>query len=269
VEFEFNEDQIAIRDLASGLFQDFCTDEDLQKFWATGSAYDAELWQQLRATGLLALSVDETAGGSGMGMQELMLVLEQQGRALAPVPLWRHQLAVTALARFAGSALRSVVPTFVDGSALISLGLEGVNVSQTLALEAESRGDGWILNGRANAVPHAGSAGLLLLPARSATGTRLFAFPPDRAGVELQPGWLTHQEPAADVVCHQVELDSAAALDEAALGWVHPRAIACNSAGRWRHSRHCRKRWRTATSTSKRCAPRSGNCAGDWTRGSR
>ena len=54
----------------------------------TDDRFDAALWTELAKANLLGLAIPEEHGGSGLGLTELCLVLEQQGRAVAPVPLW-------------------------------------------------------------------------------------------------------------------------------------------------------------------------------------
>ena len=97
--FDLSEEQRAIADMATSVFADYCNDDQIRAFWESGKDYDSGLWQQLAETGLLGLTVPEADGGSGLGMVELMLALEQQGRHVAPVPLWRQALAATALAK--------------------------------------------------------------------------------------------------------------------------------------------------------------------------
>ena len=89
--------------MASGLFADFCSDDQLRAHDESGAPFMRELWQQAVAAGLHMVIVAEADGGLGLGMTELMAVLEQQGRALALLPLWEQQLAAATLARF-GSA---------------------------------------------------------------------------------------------------------------------------------------------------------------------
>jgi 3-oxocholest-4-en-26-oyl-CoA dehydrogenase beta subunit len=161
---------------------------------------------------------------------ELMLVLEQQGRTLAPVPLWRHQLAAAALAKFAAPALQAQLPALVHGTQLASIGLEGLFDSRGIGLQATRAGTGWVLHGRAVAVPQAQLARWLLLPATTDIGVRLFAVPPDSPGIEWVEGRLTQHEPAADLHFDKAALPETALLSEPALAWLQPRAIACVAA---------------------------------------
>lgn len=94
--FDLSEEQRAIADMAGSVFADYCNDDQIRTFWDSGKNYDAPLWQQLVDTGLMGLIVPEADGGSGLGMLELMLALEQQGRHVAPVPLWCSEQLVAA-----------------------------------------------------------------------------------------------------------------------------------------------------------------------------
>ena len=81
--FNLSEDQTAFAEMASGLFADFCSDDQLRAHDESGAPFMRELWQQAVAAGLHMVIVAEADGGLGLGMTELMAVLEQQGRALA------------------------------------------------------------------------------------------------------------------------------------------------------------------------------------------
>ena len=105
MDFEFTEDQHAIAEMAGSVFADYCTDDRLRQFDTSEHAFMEPLWHLCTETGLQALAIPETHGGSGLGMTELLAVLEAQGRALGQVPLWRHQLTAATLAAWADPAL--------------------------------------------------------------------------------------------------------------------------------------------------------------------
>src|SRR5690625_4768226 len=95
--FELNDDQLAIADLAGRIFGEQVTDESLRH---RSPGIDRPLWELLAASGLTAASLPEEAGGSAMGQLELALMLEAQGRSLAPVPLGISSVSALALAEF-------------------------------------------------------------------------------------------------------------------------------------------------------------------------
>lgn len=231
MEFDFSEEQRAIADMATSVFADYCNDDQIRVFWDSGKNYDEGLWRQLAETGLLGLIVPEADGGSGLGMIEQMLALEQQGRYVAPAPMWRQQLAVAALAKFAPDALKSVwLDKLISGATLATLSLDGLSASRGLALQAKAAGNGWQLDGHAVAVPLAATAQLALLPAATAEGVRVFLVDLAASDIEKIAGTLTHAEPAADLVFKGVAVSNDRQLPAEALPWLEQRALACLAA---------------------------------------
>src|SRR5437879_1086575 len=74
-------------------------------------------WDDLAALGWLGLHLPEGVGGSGYGLPELAVVLEELGRACAPGPFLPTVLASAAIDRLADAATRkSLLPGLADGS---------------------------------------------------------------------------------------------------------------------------------------------------------
>jgi len=88
MDLSFTPEQHAVRDLARQIFDGMCTEDRLREIEAGGERHDPALWTELARAGLLGLSIPEADGGSGGGIIELCLLLEEAGRAAAPVPLW-------------------------------------------------------------------------------------------------------------------------------------------------------------------------------------
>ncbi|HUF83688.1 MAG TPA: acyl-CoA dehydrogenase family protein, partial [Acidimicrobiia bacterium] len=88
MDFTFNDEQEAVRDLAAQVFAGHATVERVKEIERGDERIDRDLWRALADAGLLAIAVPEEHGGSGLGLVELCLLLEQQGRHVAPVPVW-------------------------------------------------------------------------------------------------------------------------------------------------------------------------------------
>ena len=108
MDFRFNEEQDALRGLAREIFENEVTVERLKAIEASGEGVDAELWSRLAEANLLGLAVPEAQGGMGMGFQEVCVLLQEMGRAVAPVPLLPVLVgAALALAKFGSEAQRA------------------------------------------------------------------------------------------------------------------------------------------------------------------
>ena len=131
MDFSLTEEQVAIADMAKGIFNDCCTDEYLREFDgltsieanAAPAPHMQALWQTCVETGLHGLYIPESVGGSGLGMTELMLVLQAQGAALGQVPLWRHQLAAACLTQFGDDSLMPIILAAAEAAELLTLNL--------------------------------------------------------------------------------------------------------------------------------------------------
>lgn len=230
MDFELNEDQRAIAEMAGSLMSDYCTDERLRDWDLSGQAYMQALWASCVATGLHALAIPEAAGGSGLGMTELMQILDAQGGALAQVPLWRHQLAAATLAHFGGAPLAPWVEQAVAGTGLLTLSLDGLHNVRGVELAASVQGDGWRLDGRVAALALAEQSMAALVLAQVMGQPRLVLLDLAEAGIGYVPGVMTHGEALADLTLDGVVVRQQQVLPAAALDWLAPRAIAALAA---------------------------------------
>lgn len=134
-------------------------------------------WADLAALGWLGLHVDERYGGSGFGLPELVVVIDELGRAVAP-GLFVPTVVVSAVIDAVGSTDQKarLLPGLVDGSVTAAVGFGG-----TLAV------DGDTASGDAGVVLGAAGADLLLL----AAGDDMILVPRDAVGVTVEvPGSL-------------------------------------------------------------------------------
>ena len=230
MDFQLSDDQRAIAEMAGSLFADLCTDDRLRAFDTSSEAFMAELWDKCVETGLHALAIPEEAGGSGLGMTDLMLVLEAQGRGLGHVPLWSHQLAAATLARFGGAAGLELATAAAEGKQIITVSLDAVACAQGVALKLSAAADGWQLDGSVSALPLGADASHALLLADSADGLRLLAVDLSAAGIEKTAGVFTHRGGVADVRFKAFQLAAGDVLPAAALPWLEQRAIAALAA---------------------------------------
>ena len=226
MDFNYTEDQQAFADSARALFADACTDDALRAHDAGSEPFMQALWRQCVDTGLHGMIIDEAHDGLGLGMTDLMAVLEQQGQALALVPLAEHQLAAQAVARFAPALAPSLLAGAASGETLLTLSLDGLRAARGLALTLQRDGAALVLSGKAAAMPLAAQSDRLLLPALLDGQPRLVLLDPKAAGTRLDAGRSQHHLALADVFANAVRLEGAALLDEAALAWLEPRWLA-------------------------------------------
>lgn len=176
--FNYSEDQLAIKDVADRMFRDLGGDDTIKQCFKAEKPFHAELWQQLGGAGLLGTALPAEFGGSDMGMTELCIVLEAQGRAVAPVPLIESIVACALpIAQFGGDSLKkSLLPAVVSGEKILA-SVRPYNGLQRLApLSATTSANGWILNGVSTLSLYAPIANGFLVEANLGNGSKWVGY---------------------------------------------------------------------------------------------
>src|SRR5262245_636530 len=97
MDFDFTDDQLALRDGARDLLDDHASPARVRAHTAAGAAYAAALWNAMSEQGWLAIELPEADGGVGLGAVEVAILAEQLGAHAAPAPFVPEVLALDAL----------------------------------------------------------------------------------------------------------------------------------------------------------------------------
>ncbi len=211
MDFAWTDDQQSLQGLAAQIFADTCADETLRQFAESGQAYDPALWSLLGEAGLLGLGVPEEYGGTGFGMTEIGLLLEEQGRVLAPVPLYATlALVARPLALWGSEAQRRRwLPRIASGDLIATAAIEEAANAQPEcpAVKGRAHGDAWVLEGAKTAVPYGAEAGLILLVADlEGRGPSALLLDASQPGIVISRQTTTGAEPHAQVAFAGVEV---------------------------------------------------------------
>jgi len=224
----FTEEQELLRDTARKFLDSQCPTKFVREMMATDAAVTEEFWRQLADNGWLGITYPEGAGGSGLGLVDLVVLMEEIGRAVMPGPyLATVLLGGTAIA-VAGSPeqRRDWLPRIAAGEVKATLAVTEPNArwdaAGITATAREARG-GFALSGTKMFVPDAHLADVLVVAARSRDGSTmedgvsLFLVPKD------MPGLAIRRLPAVDEtrkLC-EVRFDNVAVPTSALLGELH------------------------------------------------
>lgn len=86
--FDFSDEQHALREHSRRFLAGACDFAGLRRLIDSEDLYDRALWQQMIELGWTAITLPEDCGGMGLGALELCVLVEEAGRALAPVPFF-------------------------------------------------------------------------------------------------------------------------------------------------------------------------------------
>jgi 3-oxocholest-4-en-26-oyl-CoA dehydrogenase beta subunit len=234
MDFDFSQDQDALRELARKIFGDHSTDERLKALKAAGTWHDDQTWKALAQASLLGVAIPEDFGGSGMGLVELGLLCEEVGRAVAQVPVVASLvLGALPVAEFGSAAQKkALLPGVAAGTtvltaALIELANDDPARPTTKAVRA---GGGWTLDGGKIAVPAGDVAERVLVPASTGNGgVGVFLVDPKAPGVARETQVLTSGEPHVKLTLAGVKVGADDVLGDPATGetivrWLVERA---------------------------------------------
>ncbi|MBL1093068.1 MULTISPECIES: acyl-CoA dehydrogenase family protein [Streptomyces] len=186
----YSDDEDALRDAVRALLTDRSDPATVLAAVESDVPFDAALWRSLATEiGTAGLLVPEKFGGAGAGTREAAVVLEELGRAVAPVPyLTSAVLAVTVLlgcdhedAEVAGALTALAAGTTVGALAVPLTTAPGGPPAPTVRAAADGT-----LTGRVTSVADAAAADLLLVPAQGPEGPALYAVETAADGVRTE-----------------------------------------------------------------------------------
>lgn len=205
MDFSLDEDLLAVRDLAREILGDQATPERLRAVETGEARFDESLWRSLGDAGLLGIAVPEDDDGAGLGLGALCVLLTEQGRVVAPVPLWPHAIAALAVAASGSPDQRAaVLPGAVDGTARLTVAFEEFGSVEPSApgCTAKPDGDAWRLTGTKAVVPTPFGVAGVLVAAATEQGPGLFLVDPAADGAS----WTAAETTTYDRAGH-LELD--------------------------------------------------------------
>jgi len=238
VDFSFDEEQEAVRELAARILSERATPGRTGAVEAAalhgGDGVDRPLLAELATSGLLAAPLGEEVGGAGLGLIGACIVVEEVGRTGAAVPVLETLvLGALPVEQFGTRELRSeLLGGVATGEKIVTAALtEDLGDPRSPATRAVRVDHGWRLNGTKSCVPAGLVADRVLVPARLEEGaTCVFAVAPSAAGVSVERQETTTRRPEARLVIEDVAVgpDSLLGGDRPGevLDWMVDRATA-------------------------------------------
>ena len=143
--FDFSEDQYSLQAAARDFFAGESSPDHVRAMWDDETGRSPALWKKMAETGFVGLTVPEEHGGLGMDEVDLVLLLEEAGRAALPEPLVETTAIGVPLLREAGSEAQQAtwLPRIAAGDAIVAVKLDAqpfatdAHVADLLLLERE------------------------------------------------------------------------------------------------------------------------------------
>lgn len=205
MDFNFSEEQEAVRQLAAQIFGERATHERLKQLEAEADEagpIDRDLWRELAKAGLLGIHLGEDVGGAGLDFVAACLVIEAAGRTAAYVPVVETMVyGALPIERFGTDAQRKAWLSGVAGGETVLTAAMAELVGEVIlpggtepATTATAQPDGsWLLAGTKACVPAGLVADAVLVPATrktsdgTSTGVGVFIVDCGTPGLTLTP----------------------------------------------------------------------------------
>ena len=229
--FGFNEEQELLRNTARKFFENECPSDTVRKLMETPEGMSAELWKKLAEQGWTGLTYPEAYDGMGLGLVDLVVLMEEMGRAVAPGPYFSTVLLGGLAILEAGSDAQKKewLPKIAAGDKRVALAWMEPSAQlgpAGVTLTAAEKGGTYTLSGTKLFVHDAHTADALVVAARTRPGAgpegvSLFLLPKGTKGlaVTLLPT-MDQTRKLCEVACSDVTVGADALLGAAGAGWT-------------------------------------------------
>jgi alkylation response protein AidB-like acyl-CoA dehydrogenase len=195
----------------------------------------------MAAQGWQGMIIPQQYGGTGMSFTDLIVLLEEFGRALVPGPFISTVVlgAVPILEAGTEEQRQAFLPKIAAGDLIMTLALTEPSArwdADGVAMPAKAEGDSFVLSGTKLFVPDAHVSDYMLVAARTKEsenpedGITLFLVDSKSAGIELTALKTIAADKQCEVTFNEVRVPKANVLGEVDKGWPIIRGVKTKAA---------------------------------------
>jgi alkylation response protein AidB-like acyl-CoA dehydrogenase len=217
-------DEEMLRNAARAFLSAECSPALVRKMEKDARGYPEEMWKKTAELGWQGMALPQEYGGLDLPLVQLGLILEETGRALAPLPLHSTVVAALTIAKDASEAQRSaVLPGVVSGQTILTWAFTEQDprlLPETVRTEAIADGNDFVINGTKLFVDNFVAADLCLVACRTApasagnAGLSLFLVETRSAGISEKPLVTLAKDRQSEVVFRNVRVPGTSLVGE-------------------------------------------------------
>jgi alkylation response protein AidB-like acyl-CoA dehydrogenase len=189
--------------------------------------YSPENWSKMAEQGWQGLIIPEDQGGTGLGFLDLIVLLEEFGRALVPGPFIPTTLAaITLLEGGSDAQKQQYLPRIASGEAIGTVAITEPSArwdAEGIQLAAKKEGDAYVLNGTKLFIPDAHVADLLIVAARTGgqgeQGVSVFVVDAKSSGISTEVLKTIASDKQCEVKFENVRVPAANLIGAEGQGW--------------------------------------------------
>ena len=228
------EEQQMLRELARDFLEKECPEQHVRDMEEDERGYSPELWRKMAEQGWPGLVIPDTYGGVGMTYLDLIILIEEFGRALVPGPFISNCIATLALLE-AGSEQQKqeYLPLLASGTQFWTLAFTEPSArfdAGGVQLRATRDGYAYVLNGTKLFIRDSHTADRMVVVARTGAdgedGVSLFIVDAGAAGISQNPIRTISSERQNEVKFENVRVPAANLMGQEGKAWPVFKKIA-------------------------------------------
>lgn len=230
MDFTLTETQEMLRTSAKDFLKTNCKMSLVRQMAKDEKGYTGELWSQMGEMGWMGLAVPEKYGGAGCTYADLVVLLEEMGRACLPGPFFSTVVLGGLSILEAGNEdqKKDFLPKMAEGKLLLTLALleagAGYN-PENIKTKASQTGNDYLIQGTKLFVPYAHVADYMVVAARtkdsgkSEEGITLFIIDSKTPGITINSLNTIAGDKQCEVIFNNVKVPAVNILGEVNRGW--------------------------------------------------
>ena len=172
MDYSLTEEQEMLRKMARDFLSTECPKSLVREMAEDETGHPIELWEKMTEIGWLGLVIPEQYGGGGGSFFDLVVLLEEMGRACLPGPFFSTAVlgGLTLLEAGSDEQKKELLPKLVQGKLLLTLALTEASVKYTadgIQTKATQKGDDFFIQGTKLFVPDAHVSNYIICVART------------------------------------------------------------------------------------------------------
>lgn len=236
MDLDLTEEQQLLKSSARDFFEKEFPKTKVKEMEDHPTGHDPEVWKQIADLGWLGLMIPEEYGGADLGFMDMVILLEEMGRACLTEPFFSTAIlgALPIMSTGSESLKAEFLPKIASGELILALALTEPSASYEaahIATKAVRGNEGYILNGTKLFVHDAQVANYLLCIARTEAwsapedGISLFLIDARSPGITINPLLTIADDRQNEVVFNNVVVPETNMVGEMNQGWSVVRQL--------------------------------------------
>jgi len=227
---DLTEEQQLLKNSARDFFEKELLKETVKELEVAPLGYSPELWKKMAELGWCGLTIPEQYGGAEFGMLELVMLLDEMGRACLSGPFFSTIVLGAPIIMAAGSEDQKseLLPKIANGESVLALALtepsatyDAVGIETT----AKAESDSYVISGTKLFIYDAHCADYIICVARTKTGSTpeegvsIFLIDPKSPGITITPLESIADDHQSEIIFENVSVPASSLIGTEDQGW--------------------------------------------------